>query len=93
LEDNKFQAQPRERNTSPNQQPSINHEEALQILENLKKAQNDEMLAILEEEQNRENEREIQINDIQDPLERKKLEKIFAMERAKAHQRIQKIAE
>lgn len=51
------------------------------------------MLKLLEEEQGRENEREMKLESIADPHEKKRIEKVFAMERAKAHARIQKLAE
>ena len=63
------------------------------MLDNLKLQQNNEMLKLLEEEQSRENEREEKLEQIADPHERKRVEKVFAMERAKAHARIQKLAE
>lgn len=51
------------------------------------------MLQLLEEEQNKENEREARLHGISDAREREKLEKSFAMDRAKAHARIQQLAE
>jgi len=63
------------------------------VIENLKIKQNHEMLGLLEEEQNRENERELRLQSITDSREREKLEKSFALERAKAHARIQQLAE
>jgi hypothetical protein len=62
-------------------------------LDNLKLAQNNEMLKLLEEEQGRENEREQKLETIGDLHEKKRIEKVFAMERAKAHARIQRLAE
>lgn len=54
--------------------------------------QNSEMLKVLEEEQNAENEREKHfIASTMD--EKKKLEKQYGMERAKAQARIQKLSE
>lgn len=51
------------------------------------------MLMLLEEEQNNENERELRLHDIRDPKMRERYEKDFAIERAKAHARIQQLAE
>ena len=51
------------------------------------------MLIVLEEEQENEKKRELQLREIADPQDRKRLEKIFGMERAKAHARIQQLAE
>jgi hypothetical protein len=51
------------------------------------------MLVVLEEEQVKENQRETKMNTVTDPQEKKRLEKIYAMERAKAHARIQGMAE
>lgn len=48
---------------------------------------------MLEEEQAAENEREQTMNSISDPSEKKRIEKIFGMERAKAQARIQQISE
>lgn len=51
------------------------------------------MLQLLEEEQNKENEREAKLSTIPEARERERLEKSFAMDRAKAHARIQQLAE
>ena len=51
------------------------------------------MLSLLEEEQNKENERELKLQGINDHKEKERLEKSFAMERARAHARIQQLAE
>ena len=67
--------------------------EARKAIENLKIRQNHEMLSLLEEEQNRENERELRLQGLVDMKEKDKLEKSFAMERARAHARIQQLAE
>lgn len=56
----------------------------MKLIEDEKVKQNQEMLVLLEEEQNEENQREDMIQKISDPQERKRLEKIFGMERAKA---------
>lgn len=49
------------------------------------------MLKLLEEEQGAENEREQVMASIEDQAERKRIEKIFGMERAKAQARIQNL--
>lgn len=51
------------------------------------------MLKVLEEEQAAENGREDEMSKISDQQERKRLEKIFGMERAKAQARIQQLSE
>ena len=51
------------------------------------------MLSLLEEEQNRENEREYMLKSIHDHAEREKTQKAFGMDRARAHARIQQLAE
>ena len=60
----------------------------MKLIEDTKVRQNQEMLAVLEEEQAAENEREDMISKVDDQQERKRLEKIFGMERAKAQARI-----
>jgi hypothetical protein len=72
---------------------SANEKEGRKAIENLKLKQNHEMLLVLEEEQAKENQREAKLNSITDPQEKKRLEKIYAMERAKAHARIQQLTE
>jgi len=67
--------------------------EARKAIENLKIRQNHEMLSLLEEEQNKENERELRLQGITDMKEKDRLEKSFAMERARAHARIQQLAD
>lgn len=54
----------------------------------MKEKQNQELLRILEEEQAIEAEREKQLQEISDETERKRLEKIFGIERGKASERI-----
>lgn len=57
-------------------------------LEELRRKQNEELLQILEEEQRAEDEREATLAQVDDPSQRKRLEKIFGVERAKANDRI-----
>ncbi len=51
----------------------------------MKLKQNHEMLVALEEEQAKENAREQKLRQVTDPQERKRLEKIYGMERARAY--------
>lgn len=48
---------------------------------------------VLEEEQENERQRENQLRSAFDPQERKRMEKLFGAERARAHARIQQLAE
>jgi len=88
---------PSERKSQPNDSPvpkeNLNEKEARKAIEQLKLKQNHEMLVVLEEEQSKENQREGKMNTINDPQEKKRLEKIYALERAKAHARIQTMAD
>lgn len=67
--------------------------DAQREIDNLKVQQNHDMLLVLEEEQEKERQRELQLRSVFDPQDRKKMEKVFGMERAKAHARIQQLAE
>lgn len=62
-------------------------------IEAIKLRQNHEMLLLLEEEQENEKQREEELKRVTDPQDRKRLEKILGMERAKAHSRIQQMVE
>ena len=62
-------------------------------IETIKLRQNHEMLVMLEEEQENEKQREEELRKVSDPQDRKRLEKILGMERAKAHSRIQQLVE
>ena len=74
--------------------PKIPTELAYDMLESLRKAQNEELLSILAEEQNREKERENLMAGMTDQTEKLKLETItFAKERAAASERIIKLTE
>eukprot|EP00698_Gefionella_okellyi_P003017 TRINITY_DN12842_c0_g1_i1.p1 TRINITY_DN12842_c0_g1~~TRINITY_DN12842_c0_g1_i1.p1 ORF type:complete len:121 (-),score=12.36 TRINITY_DN12842_c0_g1_i1:74-436(-) len=59
-----------------------------QRVEELKKRQNEELLAILAQEQAKENEREFLLAGVEGVAERRRLELIFGVERAKANQHI-----
>lgn len=54
----------------------------------MRQRHNAELLAILEEEQRAEADREAKLRQVSDESERKRLEKIFGIERAKASERI-----
>jgi transcription antitermination factor NusA-like protein len=62
--------------------------EAQKQMDCLRQKHNQELLQILEEEQNNEAEREIKLKSVADEAERRRLEKIFGIERAKASERI-----
>jgi hypothetical protein len=61
------------------------------VVEELRRSQNVELLDILKEEQRKESERESFLASVPDPSERRRLEKIFGVERAKASDRIMRI--
>jgi len=69
------------------QKPS-GKQDAQRAIEQLRQKNNQELLNILEEEQRSEAERESKLREISDENERKRLEKIFGIERAKASERI-----
>ena len=64
-----------------------------QEVEDLKVRQNGEMLAVLDEEQAMEKQRDQQLQLVTDSKQRKQVEKLFELERTKAHARIQDLAE
>jgi len=51
------------------------------------------MLKLLEEEQKKEKERDRELASIADPQEKRRLEKILAMERTRAHAKIKQLVE
>ena len=51
------------------------------------------LLKVLEEEQQSEDKREKTLRSVKDPVERRRLDKVFAVERAKASERIVRITE
>ena len=71
----------------------LRDKESRKFIENVKAEQNQEMLWVLEQEQRHEAERERQLKLIGDTQEKKALNKMFGMERAKAHTRIESLAE
>jgi len=62
-------------------------------IEDLKMQQNAELLELLNTEQKIEEEREKMLENIKDDEEKKRLERIFGIERAKASARIIKLSE
>lgn len=66
----------------------VPREEALRIVDELRQRNNQELLMILEEEQKNEAEREAKLREVAEENERKRLEKIFGIERARASERI-----
>ena len=67
---------------------NISRDEAIKRIEMMRQQNNNELLAILEEEQKEEAQREVKLREITDENERKRLEKIFGIERARASERI-----
>jgi len=70
---------------------NVPEKEVRKILEDLRATQNHDMLRALEEEQRHEAEREEKTRAINDQVERKKIEKLFAIDRMNAQQRILKL--
>jgi len=71
----------------------LTEKEARKALEDLKMRQNQEMLRLLEEEHNKENQREAKLRNITDMTERKRYEKSLMLERAKSSGKVQQLAE
>ena len=57
-------------------------------MDELRQRNNAELLSILEEEQRNEGERDYKMREVADENERKRIEKIFGIERARASERI-----
>ena len=74
--------------TSNGQNLNISRADAFRIIDELRQRNNEELLTILNEEQKKEGEREAKLREVSDEAERKRLEKIFGIERAKASERI-----
>lgn len=68
-------------------------EDGRQQVEALRLRQNEQLLRVLEEEQHSEQQREQMIAQVQAVTERRRLEKIFGIERAKASERIMLLTE
>lgn len=66
-------------------------DEAQHLVEELRRRQNEDLLLVLEREQSNETEREIELTKVTDPAERRKLEQLFGVERARASERIMQI--
>lgn len=64
-----------------------------QQIELLRRKQNQHLLQVLEEEQVAEEQREAMMKQVKDIAERRRLEKIFGVERARASERIMRITE
>lgn len=62
-------------------------------IEKVKVRQNKEMLQLLEAEQKLEKDRERKLQEIADPQDRKRMEKILAMERTRSHAKVQQLME
>ncbi len=82
--ESKEEAAPAKKSTGTNLEKEI---------ESIKLRQNHEMLVLLEDEQENEKQREEELKKVTDPQDRRRLEKILGMERAKAHSRIQQLVE
>ena len=72
---------------------SGNDADKKKMLNDLKMKLNNDMLAVLEEEQNKELERDENLEKIQDLEQRKEMEKKFGIDRALAQKRIQELSE
>ena len=66
----------------------MSRNEAIQHIEALRHLHNQELLSVLEAEQHNEADRETELRGVTEECERKRLEKIFGIERAKASERI-----
>ena len=66
---------------------------ATQQIEMLRRKQNQHLLQVLEEEQIAEEQREAMMKQVKDISERRRLEKIFGVERGRASERIMRITE
>ena len=72
---------------------SLEGETAHDIVEKMRQKQTMHLLQVLEEEQQSEDKREKTLRSVKDPVERRRLDKVFAVERAKASERIVRITE
>ena len=70
-----------------------NEADKRKMLNELKIKLNNEMLAVLEEDQNKEIERDAQLGNCQDIEKKKELEKKFGIDRAFSQKRIQELSE
>merc|ERR1711939_1291387 len=65
-------------------QESLTKDEAHHLVEELRRRQNEDLLLVLEQEQRNETDREIEIAKVTDTSERRRLEQMFGVERARA---------
>ena len=79
--------------TSGVAEDSLESETAHDIVEKMRQKQTMHLLQVLEEEQQSEDKREKTLRSVKDPVERRRLDKVFAVERAKASERIVRITE
>lgn len=64
-----------------------------QAIESLRRRQNEQLLKVLEEEQRAEERRERMLRTVQDEEDRRRLERVFGLERAKSSERIMRLTE
>lgn len=81
------------KNTNTTVKTEKNESEKKKILNDLKMRLNNEMLAVLEEEQNKELERDDQLEKMLELEKKNELEKKFGIDRALAQKRIQELSE
>ena len=72
-------------------QEHLTADEAQHLVEQLRRQQNEDLLLVLEQEQRNETDREIELAKVTDPTERRRLEQLFGVERARASERIMQI--
>eukprot|EP00743_Colponemidia_sp_Colp-15_P004376 GILK01004719.1.p1 GENE.GILK01004719.1~~GILK01004719.1.p1 ORF type:complete len:797 (-),score=226.44 GILK01004719.1:158-2548(-) len=77
----------------PSQRSQVTAEEAQTRIDAMRRQQNIELLEILKDEQRKETDREHILAKVDNPLERRRLEKIFGVERAEASDKIMQITE
>ena len=75
----------------PSENKSVSQAQVERMVEDLKVKQNQEMLQILKEQYDKEAQRGEQLGKINNAEERKRLEKIFGIERAKAQSKIEQL--
>lgn len=80
-------------NNNKNKKKQLTDKEIEKKVEEFKRKLNLDLLKVLSEEKFKEEERELLYNKTTNPVERKRLEKIIAMERTQSSERIMKINE
>lgn len=83
--------EPEKPKQSPEHKPA-NEKDAKRSLDELRIKQNQEMLRLLEDENEKENDRDEKLRSISDPAEKKKYEKVVLNERAKSHAKVQQLS-